>query len=264
MSTRRYLIGLVFLLFSGIALAASKSDLAKEKRWEEQIVPGLLVGEAVKLTAKGVEFLALYAEPSADNAKGGLIILHGIGVHPAWPDVIDPIRMTFPDKGWHTLSLQMPILKNEATDKDYPPLFPEVPGRIQAGVDFLKSKGISNIIIIGHSMGVTMANYYLASRPDSSVKAMISAASGPGHPNHKSMDSLTNFKKIKIPFVDIYGTLDSERVINGTKARSEAAKAAKKKNYTLFKVEGANHFYTGKQNELIKVIDDWLNMNAIK
>jgi pimeloyl-ACP methyl ester carboxylesterase len=259
-----YLTGLVFLSFSGATIASSKSDLAKEKRWEEQIVPSLLVGEDVKLKAAGVEFLALYAEPSTDKVHGGLLILHGIGVHPAWPDVIDPIRMAFPDKGWHTLSLQMPILKNEAEDKDYPPLFDEVPGRIQAGVDYLKSKGIKNIVIVGHSLGVTMSNLYLAKKPDSSVKAIISAASGPGYPKDKRMDSLANFKKIKIPFVDIYGTLDSDRVKNAVKARTKIAKQIKKKDYTLVKVEGANHFYAGKQEELIQIIDDWLNKNMNK
>ncbi len=261
MNLSRLLITLVFCLFAGVAIAASKSDLAKEKRWEEQIVPSILVGEDVKLKAGEVEFLALYAEPTTDEVKGGLLILHGIGVHPAWPDVIDPIRMAFPDKGWHTLSLQMPILKNEAEGDEYAPLFDEVPGRIQAGVDYLKGKGVNRIIIIGHSMGVTMANYYLATKPDSAVNAIVSAASGPGYPKHKNMDSLANFKKIKLPYFDIYGTEDSKRVTNAADARAEAAKQMNKNNYTLVKVPGANHFYAGKQQELIQVIDDWLAKN---
>jgi pimeloyl-ACP methyl ester carboxylesterase len=261
MNLSRLLITLAFCLSAGLATAASKSDLAKEKRWEEQIVPSILVGEDVKLKAGDVEFLALYAEPATDEVKGGLLILHGIGVHPAWPDVIDPIRMAFPDKGWHTLSLQMPILKNEAEDKDYPPLFDEVPGRIQAGIDYLKNKGVNTIIIVGHSLGVTMANYYLATKPDSAVKAIVSAASGPGYPPDKRMDSLANFKKVKLPYVDIYGTEDSKRVTNAAQARAEAAKQMNKKDYTLIKVPGANHFYAGKQQELIQVIDDWLTKN---
>lgn len=127
--TSKYLL-LIPLLFAFTANAASKSDFAKEKRWEEQIVPSIMVGEEVKLTADGVEFLALYAEPTTEQQKGGVILLHGIGVHPAWPDVIEPLRMELPEYGWHTLSLQMPILGNEAENKDYAPLFAEVPARI--------------------------------------------------------------------------------------------------------------------------------------
>jgi len=96
--------------------AASLSDRAKEARWERQIAPDLMVGDAVKLKAAGVEFLALYAAPSAKESKGAVIILHGNGVHPAWPDVIEPLRTQLPEHGWHTLSLQMPILQNGAKE----------------------------------------------------------------------------------------------------------------------------------------------------
>jgi hypothetical protein len=79
---------LILLLTAWVfpSLAASKSDRAKEKRWEEQIVDSLLVGEAVKLKAGDTTFLALYAEPATDRTKGAVILLHGIGAHPAWPD----------------------------------------------------------------------------------------------------------------------------------------------------------------------------------
>jgi hypothetical protein len=109
--TFKYLL-LIPLLFAFTANAASESELAKEKRWEEQIVPSIMIGEDVKLTAHSVEFLALYAEPTTEQQKGAVILLHGIGVHPAWPDVIEPLRMELPEYGWHTLSLQMPILGN--------------------------------------------------------------------------------------------------------------------------------------------------------
>lgn len=140
-------------LFLVTANAASKSDLAKEKRWEKQIVPSILVGEDIRLKADGTNFLALYAEPTTDQVKGAVILIHGNGVHPAWPDVVEPLRMQLPDNGWHTLSLQMPVLNNEAKDTDYPPLFPEVLVRIQAGVDFLKTNGIHNIVLAAIVVG---------------------------------------------------------------------------------------------------------------
>ena len=82
MNTRRYLIGLIFLVLAGQTPAATKSDTAKEKRWEEQIVPSLMVGEAVKLKAAGVEFLSLYAPNTDKKTFGGVILIHGIGAHP--------------------------------------------------------------------------------------------------------------------------------------------------------------------------------------
>lgn len=257
-----YLIGLMFLAITNQGLAASKSDQAKEKRWEEQIVPSLLVGEAVKLKTAGVEFLGLYAENDTDKAQGGIILLHGIGVHPAWPEIIDPLRMNLPEAGWHTLSLQMPILKNEADGKDYPPLFDEVPGRIQAGVDFLKAKGIKNIVIIGHSLGNTMATYYLASKKDPTVKAFVAVAFGPGHPDDPRMDSYKNFSKVTIPTLDIYGSADFDRNLRGVDKRRKVAKKSGNTKFRQVKIEGANHFFSGMDDVLLQRVRGWLKKNA--
>jgi dienelactone hydrolase len=251
---------LSLLLFN--AHAASKSDLAKEKRWEEQIVPNLMVGEDIKLNADGVEFLALYAEPTTDESKGAVILLHGIGVHPAWPDVIEPLRMELPDHGWHTLSLQMPILKNEAEDKDYPPLFPEVPMRIQAGVDYLKSKGIRNIAIGGHSLGAIMASYYEATAKDPAVKGLVILSGGFGVPKDTHMDSLEHFKKIKdVNIVDVYGSEDREPILNIIKQRKVLGKEIHNNRYQLLRIDGASHFYTEKQDELTSALSSWLDKN---
>ena len=262
MKFRISLIGFIFLSFSCLAIAASKSDQAKEKRWEAQIVPSLIVGEAVKLKANGVEFLGLYAENDSDKALGGVILIHGIGAHPAWPEVIEPLRMNLPESGWHTLSLQMPILKNEADGKDYPELFDEVPGRIQAGVDFLKSKGVNNIVIIGHSLGNTMATHYLANKSDPAVRAFIAVAFGPGYPQDPRMDSYSNFSKVKLPTLDIYGSGDFERNLKGVDQRRKAAKTAGNKNFQQVKVEGANHFFSSMEDVLLQRVRGWLKKNA--
>ena len=262
MKLRISLIGLLFLSLSSIGFAASKSDQAKEKRWEEQIVPSLIVGEAVKLKAAGVEFLGLYTENDSDKAIGGAILLHGIGVHPAWPEIIDPLRMNLPEAGWHTLSLQMPILKNEAEGKDYPPLFDEVPVRIQAGVDFLKAKGVKNIVIIGHSLGNTMATYYLATKKDPAVRAFVAIAFGPGYPEDPRMESYKNFAKVTIPTLDIYGSQDFERNLKGVDKRRKVAKKSGNKDFQQVRIEGANHFFSGMDDALLQRVRGWLKKNA--
>lgn len=263
--TLKLLLALLFFAFFINANAASKSDSAKEKRWEEQIVPSLMVGDAIKLSADGIKFLALYSEPSTEKAKGAVIIMHGIGVHPAWPDIIDPLRMELPEHGWHTLSLQMPVLKNEAEDKDYSPLFLEVPSRIQAGVDFLKSKGVTSIVLSGHSLGSAMAAHYLATAKDPLVKTYVSVSGGPGTPGDPRMDSLENFKKINtVGILDLYGSDDIKRVLDNMKIRGPIGKKLHGDRYRMIKIDGANHFYHGKQDELVKVFSHWIDKNATK
>jgi len=261
----KYLLLLLLLLLPFVAVTAnatSKSDLAKEKRWKEQIVPDMMVGEAIKLKADGVEFLGLYAEPTTEKLKGAVILLHGMGVHPAWPDVIEPLRMQLPDLGWHTLSLQMPILGNEAEEKDYPPLFSEVPARIQAGVDFLKSKGIKNIIISGHSTGATMAFYYLATTRDPVVSTFAILSCGAGIANDEQSDTLKNFKNIHgINIIDVYGSNDTEKVLSALKQRKQLGSKYHGKRYQYLEIVGAGHFYREKQDDLINQLSAVLDEN---
>lgn len=97
---------LLLLAFPSTLPAASTSNLEREKNWADQIGDFLVAGEATRLEAGGVRFLALYAKPSAahkDTARG-VILLHGRGVHPAW-SFIDRLRVDLSEAGWHTLSL---------------------------------------------------------------------------------------------------------------------------------------------------------------
>jgi hypothetical protein len=70
------------------------------------------VGDPVYLEGSaGRKFLNIYTE--APNAKAGLVIVHGIGVHADW-GLIGMLRIALADHGYATLSAQMPVLAQEA------------------------------------------------------------------------------------------------------------------------------------------------------
>jgi hypothetical protein len=147
-------------LAAGAASAQTRSDTAREKRWADQIVPGLVVGEAVELrTADGIRFLALYAP--AERAKAAVLLAHGPGLHPDH-GITGELRVSLADRGYSTLSLQMPVLPAEVDDgQAYANLFPEAGRRIAAGMKFLRDKGATRIAIVSHAMGSGMAYDYL-------------------------------------------------------------------------------------------------------
>jgi len=259
-ATRVFYIFFIWICLNSIAFS---SDLAKEKRWADQIVDGLIVGDAVQLKASGQEFLGIYAEHETDKANGAVIVLHGSGVHPDWPDVVQPLRSELPSHGWATLSLQLPVLPNEADYKDYAPLFSEVPARIKAGIAHLRKNKYKNIIIVAHSMGSSMAASHLAKDPSG-----ITAFAAIGMSVHTGTDphagNLAALEKIKLPVLDLYGSQDLEAVLNSVDDRAQASRKAGNPNYRQVKVTGANHFFQGLEADLVRRVKSWLSQFADK
>jgi pimeloyl-ACP methyl ester carboxylesterase len=158
-------------------------------------------------------------------------------------------------RGWNTLSIQMPILPNEATYEEYVPLYPEVPPRLQAAEDFLISQGIKDIVIVAHSQGATMSAYYL-SRHDHQVRGFVAIGMQASQPD-PAINAANSLKLIRIPVLDLYGSEDLAEVLNTIQLRKDAA--AQNTGYKQKMVKGADHFFVTKNTPLIETIDEWLN-----
>lgn len=249
------LIRLLLLLPMLLPLAQA-SDLAKEQRWADQIVDSLLDGEAVWLEAGDVRFLGVYTEADAPTGRAVLVI-HGIGVHPDWTQVVYPLRTGLPAHGFSTLSLQMPVLPNEADSLDYAPLFDEVAPRIEAGIAYLKAQGVEKIAIVGHSLGAAMAGYYLSGQPES-ISAYVGVGMLGGAKDPR-MDNIRALQKISIPVLDLYGQNDLEAVTGTASERVRSAETGGNRSYTQVQTPQADHFYDGHEEALVETVADWLD-----
>ena len=104
------------------------------------MVPGLVVGDPVYLqTPRGHHKFLTPVHPGADTGKAAIVV-HGMGIHPDW-GMVGTLRTELADRGFATLSIQMPILAADAKGEAYPPTFPEAAERIAEAVAFLKAKG---------------------------------------------------------------------------------------------------------------------------
>ncbi|RDH84494.1 MAG: hypothetical protein DIZ80_03170 [endosymbiont of Galathealinum brachiosum] len=251
-------MSLVFLFMINIAFAAQASDLAKEKRWADQIVDFLIDGEAEWFNLSSHKVLAIYTEPTIDEVKGAVIVIHGSGVHPNWQEVVQPLRTQLPEKGWATLAIQMPVLDNDADYNDYAPLFDEVAPRIDAAIKNLQNKGFKNINIVAHSLGSAMSAYYLSNHKSTVIKRFV-AVGMPGPRVDERMNTLKALQKINIPVLDLYGEKDLDSILESSKQREDAASPNKK--YSQKQVAGADHFFVGKDDELVSLVTNWLNKN---
>jgi predicted esterase len=229
------------------------SDFAKEQRWADQVVDFIMDGEAAWLGVDNREILSIYTASEEDSDKA-LIVMHGTGVHPDWNQVIQPLRVEMPLRGWHTISIQMPVLPNEASHDDYAPLFVEVPPRIEAAIAFLQGLGIKNIVLVGHSLGSLMASYYLSTSANDAVKGFV-AIGMPGSSSHDQMNALKTLSGVEVPILDLFGSMDLAEVLESTRAKKLAAQRAA---FEQVEVKGANHFFDNYEEELVDTVDDWL------
>jgi len=234
---------LLALLVPGLAFA--QADYAREIRWTDEITPAILIGDPVYLEIKsGRRFLSIYA-PNP-KAAAGVIVVHGLGVHPDW-GLINALRSQLSEQGYATLSVQMPVLAAEAKGDQYPPLFPEAAARLGAAVAFLRSKGFHRVAIVSHSMGSRMTNYFLNHPGDARVDAWVAIGlSG----------EFTAPATFKAPVLDLYGENDLPAVLGDAAKRAAAIKGTRGSGQ--MQVAGADHFFGGVENELVRLVRQFL------
>jgi len=231
----------------------SASDQAREQSHANDIVASLVVGEAVWLSDGELPFLALYTE--ATEASGNAVLLmHGTGAHPNWAEVIFPLREGLPEQGWAALSMQMPIGAREASFDEYLALFPEVPARIEAALQYLHEQGQDTVILIGHSLGAMMGTHYLAQHDQSKVQGFI--AIGLSAADVPPVSVPENISKIRVPMLDLYGSDDFPNVKSTAWVRRSAA--SDNPTFSQIEAEGADHFFRGQDAALLQHVSNWL------
>jgi len=252
---RAFILIVVFAVLSIVQMAPA-SDLAKEKRWAEQTVDSLLDGEAVYLNDGRSDFLAIETESAGGDKRKAAVLMHGAGVHPDWPTVVQPLRVGLTESGWHTLSIQMPVLENEAEHAAYAAIYDWVPGRIEAAVGYLRDKGYDEVVLIAHSQGSTMTAFFL-SREHGPVEGFIAIGMSGGIAGGP-MDTLKHLAVLKTPMLDLYGSEDLPEVLASAAARQTAASSAGG-DYSQLEVAGADHFFDAEEGALLDAVNAWLD-----
>jgi pimeloyl-ACP methyl ester carboxylesterase len=250
------LLRLLAVSFFTLTFNVHASDLAKEERWAGQVVDAIMDGEAVWLNDGNRDFLGIYTGAAEDRARG-VVVMHGTGIHPDWQQVIQPLRVELAARNWNTLSIQMPVLANEAGHAEYAPLFDEVAPRIDAAIEYLKANGSKEVVLIGHSLGSAMAAWYLTTSKQD-VKGLV--AIGMAAADDPRMNGVLSLEKITLPVLDVYGDDDLDDVKASVGDRAKSARKAGNENFTQVEIAGSNHFYDGRDDELVEAVANWLEV----
>ncbi len=238
------LLALLLLVLAAPAWAISDYD--REKRWADQILPSLMVGDAVWLEQKeGHKFLALYTV--AEKPRGAIILAHGRGWSPDY-ELYGILRTKLAEQGYTTLAIQLPVLGGGAKIGDYIATYPDAEERFALAAKFLVDKGYKNVAIVSHSLGATMANQYLINTKQTPVKAWVFVG---------IINGLEEMFRIKIPVMDVFGSKDWEITQVGAYERKKQIDKVAGSEQVV--VKDALHFFEQREDELVQIIVGFLD-----
>ncbi|MBU0593924.1 MAG: alpha/beta hydrolase family protein [Gammaproteobacteria bacterium] len=249
---------IVALYLTFFTLSAPAADLAREKRLADEIVDMIIEGEPVWLNASNHSFLSIFTPTTQRHPRGAAIILHGRGMHPDWADVVAPLRTGLPASGWHTLSLQMPVLEKDVKYNDYVPLFAEAGPRIDAAIAYLRDTGVKHIVLAAHSCGAHMAMHWVARQGDKDINAYIGIGMGATDFGQPMIEPFP-LAKMHVPVLDVYGSAEYPQVLNMAPERLAAMRKAGNPQSRQIVVPGADHYFHERNGELVKVVTEWLD-----
>lgn len=194
------------------------------------------------------------------GSKIGVILVHGQDWDPD-SHVVGPLRRVInKELGFHTLSLQMPIIpgkRSPETFQEYASTFPDAYKTVQAAIDFLKKeKGVERVYLMGYSMGGRMTTAFLANHPDSGIVGYIGVGLVAG--GEEPLNTNFNLRKVKIPVLDVYAENDQDAKF------AQNRKSFVSERFKQIPIAGAKHDYLGYDKQIADAVIPWLREHEPK
>ena len=235
---------------------------SSDDNWEKRISTGLMdkaeASDFFWLGSTDSSFIAIFNHHKGEEEKGAAIILHSVGGHADWPEVVSPLRNMLPEFGWATLSIQLPLISPEKNIEEYGKTFEETGNRILLATRELRKRGFSKIVIIGHGFGALSTLVYLGKGNSENIDAFVAISLQNYVYIKPRINLLRLIKKIKTPTLDLYGSLDFKEGIESAPDRRLASKKSGDDLYMQIEIKGADHSFNNMEKELVKQIIKWI------
>jgi hypothetical protein len=249
----------LLILLAGVASAA---NLSREQRISEELEAGISVGSPVWLEADSVRFLGIHSKTTAARRLGGAILLHDNNTHADWHEVINPLRRHLTTRGWDTLSIQIPITDDPSDPATVRSLLAASLPRIQAAIDYHAGRQADETVLIGHGMGAAMAMHFIT-QPGNRIGAAVAISASMAADDDQDPVFLA-LEGAQIPILDLYASRDLSSVVDSAPLRRALAARSGQERYRQVEVAGADHFFTGLQEELGNRVAAWLRKITVR
>jgi alpha/beta superfamily hydrolase len=273
-----FLTLMIVSLTTAWACDSSAQVSMAEQRLSAELEASVTNGNTVLLGAPEQEFLGIFTETQAKKFKGGIILLHDAYAHADWPDVISPLRKQLTHFGWHTLSLQLPLVPQSPdirTAAQWDSVEQEIQRRIKIAIDYCRSKRISNLVLMGHQFGAIIASRFVAQQTnDNATSALVTlnlyTPINYSPTNYSPIKKAWNDPKtlnamatdIEIPFLDIVPSQSSDFVEELAATRKAVMSNLGHDKYRQIHIIGADYMFRGAEQILVSRIQAWLTRLA--
>jgi hypothetical protein len=229
----------------------------------ERLAARHVPGEMQWLAAEGRAFLALYLPAQTDAPRGAVILLHGWGGHPDWPDVVAPLRRGLPRLGWATLSVQLPRLSPEVSHAAEAEMVRRAGPRLHAAAAWLADRDSAPVAVAGYGLGAAIAARQLAA-PVRGVTALVAVslqapmhlAAAVGYP--EALES------VRVPVLDVFAAADAAPVLAQAPERELWGRKNKVRTFDRIVIDDAGPAFHGREEDLAQHIAAWLDANATR
>jgi len=193
----------LLLLISFNLYAEGSPNKQREDSINNQIIEYLFDADIIKLSSSLEDNYNLVMNKN-DSSQYSVLLLHGRGLYPTEPNVMEPLRAAFIDQEISTFSLQLPVLEKGKSYYDYKNIFKYSDERITSAINFIQSH---ELIIIAHSCGAHMLFSWINNNNIQNISGLILIGAGAVDVDQVMLDKL-DYNIINIPILNIYGEND--------------------------------------------------------
>ena len=252
LSHKSYTLLFSFIIFSSIVKAGNVPDYDRELNINEQITSYVFDSDIIELNNNLEDKFNIIS--SFNSFDSSILLLHGRGLHPTEPNIINPLRLDLLEADHNIYSLQLPVLEKGKTYNDYYEIFRYSDARILSAIKHIESK---NIIIIAHSCGAHMLLSFIKRNSIENISGIVMLGAGAVDKDQHILDDV-DLSEYQFPILNIYGEYDHGSVKDF--ADNLKIKYLLESNDLLktIEVKDADHNYTNKTYILIESVKQWL------
>ena len=249
----------LFIIFfsSSHSIADNLPNHQREKDIREQILNFIFDAELINLKSK-VENNFTLLENITTNSSKSILLLHGRGLSPNEPNVIEPLRLAMSELNINVFSLQLPVLSKGKTYNDYTGILKYSDQRIESALRYIE-KETTEIIIIAHSCGVHMIMSWVENYTNLNVKAFILIGAG-ATDKGQTIKNPFPYKNIDVPILNIYGEYDYGAVKLNSKLFSKYLSESLHPKSLQVEIANSNHHHEDNAKNLVDTVKKWLKL----